>query len=221
MHGLSLTPVSSVSRHSAAPLIHRNRAALRASQFPPFVYKKLMSPSCRPGLADLAASHPSLARGLEQLLAHEESAAGEVEEVFCLSFEATEEVYGAQRSVELVPGGASIKVGAANRAAYVQAYVDWKLGTSIERQFSAFHRGFERVCGGSALELFRAPELELLVCGSPVLDFEALKGAARYADGFEEDSDVIMCVRAQDDSLRLPLPLLRDTSLCCVLVCRA
>ena len=31
-----------------------------------------------------------------------------------------------------------------------------------------------QVCGGDCLQLFRWEELELLICGSPVLDFEAL-----------------------------------------------
>merc|ERR1712232_1127270 len=35
------------------------------------------------------------------------------------------------------------------------------------------------------LQLFRASELELLICGSQVLDFEAYKHNADYTDGFE------------------------------------
>jgi ubiquitin-protein ligase E3 A len=44
------------------------------------------------------------------------------------------------------------------------------------------------VCGGDCLTLFRADELELLICGSPTLDFHALQGACRYEDGFTRDS---------------------------------
>ena len=40
-----------------------------------------------------------------------------------------------------------------------------------------------QVCGGYALSLFRHEELELLVCGLPHLDFEALQRAARYEAG--------------------------------------
>lgn len=39
------------------------------------------------------------------------------------------------------------------------------------------------------LELFRPAELELLICGSQVLDFEAYKGNTDYTDGFEASSD--------------------------------
>merc|ERR1719375_2641860 len=40
------------------------------------------------------------------------------------------------------------------------------------------------------LQLFRADELELLVCGSRVLDFKAYKGNTEYTDGYESTSQV-------------------------------
>jgi ubiquitin-protein ligase E3 A len=40
-------------------------------------------------------------------------------------------------------------------------------------------------------QLFRPEELELLICGNPELDFEALESAARYDDGFTEHSTII------------------------------
>jgi hypothetical protein len=65
------------------------------------------------------------------------------------------EAYGAHVKVELVPGGASVPVTAANRGAFVEAYTGWLLGGSIADQFAAFASGFHRVCGGPALSLFR------------------------------------------------------------------
>ncbi len=35
-----------------------------------------------------------------------------------------------------------------------------------------------QVCGGDALRLFQPEELELLLCGNPQLDFEALERVA-------------------------------------------
>ena len=37
------------------------------------------------------------------------------------------------------------------------------------------------MCGGAALDMFSAGDLELLICGNPLLDFEALKAGTRYA----------------------------------------
>lgn len=45
--------------------------------------------------------------------------------------------------------------------------------------------------GGRALALFRAEELELLICGNPHLDFRALEENSIYEDGYREDSLVI------------------------------
>jgi len=47
------------------------------------------------------------------------------------------------------------------------------------------------VCDGEPLKMFRWEELELLICGSPELDFEAFEASARYEDGFTEDSPTI------------------------------
>jgi hypothetical protein len=44
-----------------------------------------------------------------------------------------------------------------------------------------------QVAGGPALSLLRDEELELLVCGLPHLDFDALEAAARYEGGFSAD----------------------------------
>ena len=63
--------------------------------------------------------------------------------------------------------------------------------TNIAAQYSAFHKGFHRMCNGPVLELFRSEELELLICGSPELDFEALERSTQYDDGYTKDSQTI------------------------------
>jgi hypothetical protein len=40
------------------------------------------------------------------------------------------------------------------------------------------------LCGGPAIHLFSATELERLVCGTPLLDFDALRRNARYEGGY-------------------------------------
>ncbi len=46
------------------------------------------------------------------------------------------------------------------------------------------------LCGGPAIHLFSATELERLVCGTPLLDFRALQQAARYDGGYNADHQV-------------------------------
>lgn len=74
---------------------------------------------------------------------------------------------------------------------YVDLYVKWKLIDSIKRQFDAFKKGFDSVCTTEALKLFRYEELELLVCGSPELDFDALERNTKYVAGYTKDSRII------------------------------
>lgn len=55
------------------------------------------------------------------------------------------EFYGAMRTAELVPGGASTPVTSHNRAEYVEAYTRWALTDSVQAQFRAFAHGFHQV----------------------------------------------------------------------------
>lgn len=136
-------------------------------------------------LDDLAEYRPRLARGLRQLLDFE----GDVESTFGLDFVVDTERYGAAERVALCPGGECRAVTNANRREYVDAYVRYLLDTAVARQFEPFKRGFFTVCGGSALGLFGADEIELLVRGasSPEhqerLDVQAFKAVAEY-DGW-------------------------------------
>lgn len=45
--------------------------------------------------------------------------------------------------------------------------------------------------GGKALRLFRAEELELLICGNPQLDFDALEENSKYEYGYSVDHTVV------------------------------
>lgn len=62
--------------------------------------------------------------------------------------------------------------------------MDWYLNKSIASTFREFTRGFVSVMTGATLSLFRPEELELLVCGTPVLDYRALEAVTTYDGGF-------------------------------------
>ena len=46
------------------------------------------------------------------------------------------------------------------------------------------------LCGGPAIHLFSATELERLVCGNPLLDFDAMQANARYDGGYSPEHRV-------------------------------
>eukprot|EP00873_Tetraselmis_striata_P041803 jgi/Tetstr1/462067/TSEL_007137.t1 len=176
---------------------------------PMVVYKKLLDH--HPTFRDLKAAMPELGRGLQQLLDYD----GDVESVFMRSFDVEYEFYGEMRTVELVPGGSSIPVTRDNRQQYVDLYAKWVLTDSISRHFSAFAEGFHQVCDGPALRLFRHEELELLVCGLPHLDFEALEKVARYDGGYTKTSPTIVMFWEVLTSLSLELKKNLPTSHTC------
>ena len=60
-------------------------------------------------------------------------------------------------------------------------YVEWALESSVNASFRAFHAGFLMVLNGPSLALFDPSDLELLVCGTPELDFKVRPHTHRCA----------------------------------------
>ncbi|QDZ25602.1 RCC1-like regulator of chromosome condensation protein [Chloropicon primus] len=155
--------------------------------FPLCLYKKLLGQSV--GIKDLGQMQPEVARSLKKLLDWE--GPGSVEDVFCATFTIDHQAFGEVQTYELMPGGADIAVTEENRHKYVDLYVDFLLNESIRTQFNAFKRGFLLLCDGPVLRLFRPQELEVLVTGTPHLDFKALEENSRYEGNYTKDSQVV------------------------------
>ena len=126
-------------------------------KMPRCIYKKLKGISL--DICDLEELNPSLAHGLQALLNFE----GDVKETFATTFQITFERYGEMVTVDLKDNGGDILVDELNRQEYVDLYINYILNSSVQTQFESFNKGFQRVCGGSALDLFEAGELELLM----------------------------------------------------------
>ena len=153
--------------------------------FPTVVYRKLLGLSL--GLEDMIDEE--LQKGLKQLLEYDGDE--DVEQIFCLAFEITWMDLGTERTKELKPGGCEIPVTSDNKEEYVMLYVKWLLVDSIQTQYKEFERGFMQVMESSCLDLLRPEELELLVVGTPELDFEALEGNTQYEGGYDKDCPVV------------------------------
>jgi len=129
---------------------------------------------------------PTLAQGFEFLLNFE----GDVESSFCYEFVATYEKFGEVQKHPLKPGGETISLTIDNREEFVRLYVDFLLNVSIEYSFNAFKQGFLDVCGGNPLTLFRAEEIEMMVCGSHDMDLYSLEILTIY-EGFKRTDRLI------------------------------
>lgn len=101
------------------------------------------------------------------------------------------DIFGEVRNIELKENGGDISVTKENRKEYVDLCVKYYLETSIELSFEAFRKGFQKLWRGRVLQLFHPAELEQLICGSPVLDFEALEKYTIYEDGYRKDSRIV------------------------------
>uniref|UniRef100_A0A0P5J2E5 E3 ubiquitin-protein ligase HERC3 n=1 Tax=Daphnia magna TaxID=35525 RepID=A0A0P5J2E5_9CRUS len=154
--------------------------------FPLVLYKKLLAEPVH--LDDIDGLCPTLMRSLHSLLDYE---GDDIDEVFCLSFVMSREVFGSVQTDELKPGGANIPVTQKNKQEYVDLYVDFILNKSIAKHFDAFNQGFHKVCGGRVLRLFQSHELMDLVVGNENYDWYALQENAEYKNGFSSDHPTI------------------------------
>ncbi|XP_074656384.1 putative E3 ubiquitin-protein ligase HERC3 isoform X2 [Tubulanus polymorphus] len=113
-------------------------------RLPNVIYKMLQGRVVT--IEDFEEIEPNFARGLKEMLKYPDD---DVEDIFCQTFQITEEVVGEQklRNIDLIPNGSQTNVTNENRFEFVEAVVNYKLNISIEKQFQAFSRGFHKVCG--------------------------------------------------------------------------
>lgn len=143
---------------------------------PKVFYRKLLH---RPlSMEDVTSIDPEMAKGLQALLDY--SPGAEVEEVFCRNFEVTWDMYGEERTHELIPNGRNVAVTGENRQTYVTNYIQWLLTESIKPQFEQICKGFTKAVNLSSLLLLSPDELELLMVGQPHLDFKELEVNTSY-----------------------------------------
>jgi hypothetical protein len=154
-------------------------------KFPPAIYKKLQNEPL--GFEDLKLVDPILYHSLKQVLEYE----GPVDDLFDWTFTIDVDVFGSKVQVELIENGKDKKVDNENKQEFVELYADYVLNKSIHDGFKVFKEGFDLVCEGSAIQIFRSEELEQLICGDSDLDFEALESVTQYDGGFGPETDVI------------------------------
>ncbi|ETO17922.1 hypothetical protein RFI_19384, partial [Reticulomyxa filosa] len=155
--------------------------------FPTAVYKKLCDEKL--GLHDLTDWDPVLGKSLEEVVHWSEC--GKDTRDLCLTFCVVYQTSGEIKSHDLISNGSSIEVNNENALAYVEKLVDWHLNESIASQFKSFAKGFHRVVGRSAFGLFIGEELEKLIVGNPVLDFDALEVTTKYEGGYHSEHPAI------------------------------
>ncbi|CAL6046473.1 Ubiquitin-protein_ligase [Hexamita inflata] len=155
------------------------------NNFPSFFYKKLLGDPVH--FEELAQLDLQLYQSLKQLQTYD----GDFEDL-CLSFSVTEEVFGTKTQVDLIDHGSEIAVTNFNKDEFVNLRFAYEIHKAVEQQFTAFKKGFNLVTQCSSFSLFSHSELELVLCGEPILDFQALKKNAKYQDPYKENHKTIV-----------------------------
>lgn len=104
----------------------------------------------------------------------------------CVYFQLSMEFLGQNTTVELKPGGESILVTNANLAEYMELVLKHKMVERIRPQLTSFLVGFYEVIPEALISVFDFQELELLMCGLPVIDLEDWKRHTDYVGELEK-----------------------------------
>jgi ubiquitin-protein ligase E3 A len=93
---------------------------------------------------------------------------------------------------ELKEGGADIPVTEENAHEYITLFVTHTFYNGCKEQFDSFKRGFYKSASLETISSFFKPEeLEQMVCGSKLLDFDNMLQKTRFRNGFTKECDFI------------------------------
>ena len=143
--------------------------------FPMACFKILIGEE--PTMDDLREWEPATAQSLEAMLTWDEAKmGGKMQDVLCRTFTSDVELYGEVQAKEIKKGGADILVTKANVHEFVRLFIDFKFKKQCESQLVSFKKGFERIIDITLVKnLFDAEEVETIIFGQRVLNFEELR----------------------------------------------
>jgi len=104
----------------------------------------------------------------------------------CLDFTTTQETMGVKEDVALVEGGEDMEVTNDNFPEYMEACLKYRMLDRVKPQLNELLLGFFDVIPEPLLTVFDFQELELLMCGLPVIDMEDWQAHTEYSGDYEE-----------------------------------
>jgi E3 ubiquitin-protein ligase NEDD4 len=119
---------------------------------------------------------------------------GEDISMLCLDFTTTQEVMGTKEEVELIKDGANIEVNNENFPEYLEACLKYRMLDRVKPQLNELLLGFFDVIPEPLLTVFDFQELELLMCGLPVIDMYDWMENTEYSGEYDDiGSDHQVC----------------------------
>lgn len=134
---------------------------------------------------DIEAVDPDFFKNLKWMLEND------ITDVLDLVFAEETDYFGRKSTVELCPGGASVKVTNDNKREYVDLVARHRMTTAIRPQIDAFLGGFWDVVPQPLVALFNDHELELMISGLPDIDIADLRANTEYHGGYSAASPVV------------------------------
>ena len=154
-------------------------------KLPICTYKKLLG--IKPTFEDLKECDIELYNNLNFILNQDNP---KLEEELDSNFTVVDDKFGERIVIPLKPGGENIMINNFNKSEYVELYIDWYFNKSIDEYFKSFEKGFYKVFNRNLTKILTPQELELIICGTQILDFHELKIAAVYEE-FDKNSETI------------------------------
>ena len=151
-------------------------------KLPLAVYKKLLN--IKPTIDDIKQCDPELYNTLNFLKTTNDT---KLKEELDTNFTVVDDKFGEKLVIPLKENGENIMIDNNNKDEYVDLYLDWYFNKSINEYFTSFEKGFYRVFNRNLSKILTPDELELIICGTQLLDFHELKNACRYEE-YEKDS---------------------------------
>lgn len=152
-----------------------------------FIYKHMLGWPIT--FKDLKSFDEGYYTGLKNLKEYAESG-GDVENVLCMDFTTTVDVLGSNEVVELVQNGSDIAVDNSNYLEFIEVCLKYHVFERIKPQLSELLLGFFDVIPEPLLTVFDFQELELLMCGLPMIDVNDWMENTLYAGLYEDLGEI-------------------------------
>lgn len=108
-----------------------------------------------------------------------------------ITFSVDRQVFGVNKTYELIPNGANVPVTNENKMRFIYLMSDYYLHKCMSRQMSAFQSGLLSILDPHWLRMFAAEELRLLISGSQRIDRHDLRMFTQYSSGYTKDHELI------------------------------
>lgn len=146
-----------------------------------YVYKHLLGWPV--AFKDIESLDEEYYNNLKQL--HQLADSGQDLSTLYLDFSTTQEIMGTKEEIELVEGGKDLEVTNDNIPEYLEACLKNRMLDRVKLQLNELLLGFYDVIPEPLLTVFDFQELELLMCGLPVIDLEDWRCHTEYSGDYE------------------------------------